>query len=294
MTDDLEAVMQTMTDGEAPTNPEPVEQAPNVEGESSESAERERNADGTFASESASSDESDDTAKEADATDDGESENTSDEADAPEQTERKRTARHRIGELTAQRNEARTRAESAERRLMEFQQNPVEIDPDLEYENPAQFTQLAVRQALAEENAKQTFEQRNDARAVELDTAKQMFLERVETMRDELPDFDQVFTTQTPISETAVEFLAESENGPRIAHHLGKNPNVAHRIASMFPVQQAIALTRLESTLAPPAKRQTKAPKPPGRISGAGSSGTFDPQTASVDDIAKQLGYGKA
>ena len=296
MQDDLETVVQGMTDGEALTNPEveTIEPTPNVDAidDGAESADQERNPDGTFKS-SASDDESDDEAKEASA-ENGESDDTDSEEEAPERKERSRNARTRIGELTAQRNEARVRAEMAERRLQELQQGYQEPDPNLEFDDPAKFTQQAVRQALDERTAQETLSQQQQARVMEVQASQEMFMARVDDVRDELPDFDEVFNENVPITETAVEFLAESEAGPRIAHHLGKNLSLARRIAAMPPVKQAVELTRLENKLsAPLAKRQTKAPKPAGRISGAGSSGTFDPDSASVDDIAKQLGYGK-
>lgn len=289
MQDDIETVINEMADGEALPNLETEGTPPNVE---SESVDRERNPDGTFKARESNEESDDEEAKEAGA-EDGESDQ-SDEDEAPERNERRRSARQRIGELTAQRNEARTRAEMAERRLMELQRGYQPVDPNLEFEDPAAFTQHAVRQALDERTAKETAEQREYARALEMQSAQEMFMARVDEMREELPDFDTVFNESVPITEIAVDFLAESEIGPRIAHHLGQNLGLARRIAALPPVKQAVELARLEAKLAtPPAKRNTKAPKPAGRISGAGSSGTFDPQTASVDDIAKQLGYGR-
>lgn len=291
MQDDIETAMESMVDGEALPNPETDEATPKV---GNESVERDRNPDGTFRARESDDDESDEEADEPTA-EDGESDDEDGEEEAPQRSQRSRNARQRIGELTAQRNELRARAEMAERRLMELQQGRQEIDPNLEFEDPAAFTQQAVRQALTEQSAQQLAEQRQEARAMEFAAAQETFMARVDDAREAMPDFDEVFNENVPISEVAVDFLAESDKGPEVAYHLGKNLSLARRIAAMPPVKQAVELARLEAKLAsPPARRQTKAPRPAGRISGAGSAGTFDPQTASVDDLAKQMGYGKS
>jgi hypothetical protein len=272
-----------ITDTAAPSAPppEPV----------TESAVEDRNPDGTFkARESNEDDALDDTATEA-AADDGESESSEDQEKPPEPAPKPRNVSDRIGQLTAQRNEARAQVELLESRLRAYQ--PAEIDPNLEFEDPGKFTRETVKSALNEQRAQDDYQQVQAARQQHLKSSAEMFYERVETMRDELPDFDQVFNDRLPITDVAIEFLAESEVGPRIAHHLGKNPPLAQRIANLNPVQQAIELTRLEAKLsAAPAKRTTQAPKPASTIRAAASSGTFDPRTASIDDIARQI-YGK-
>jgi len=122
-----------------------------------------------------------------------------------------------------------------------------------------------------------------------------MFMERLEDVRDQLPDFEQVVMNNPnlPIDAEMVSFFAESEVGPQIAHHLGKHPSVAQRIAAMPPAQKGVELARLEAKLAtPPPRRTTKAPPPPRAIQANGPAGTFDPARSSVDDF-KALIYGK-
>lgn len=269
----------TGTDAPSAPPPEPV----------TESAVEDRNPDGTFKARE-SNDALDDTATEA-AADAGESETSDEQEKSPEPAPKPRNVSDRIGQLTAQRNEARAQVEILESRLRSYQ--PQEIDPNLEFEDPGKFTRETVKAALNEQKAQDDFQQVQIAYERHLKSSSQMFYERVDEMRDELPDFDQVFNDRLPITDVAIELLTESEVGPRIAYHLGKNPSVAQRIADLNPVQQAIELTRLEAKLsAAPAKRTTKAPAPASTIRAAASSGTFDPRTASIDDIAKQI-YGK-
>lgn len=224
-----------------------------------------------------------------------EAESDTPESEEPEdRSQRRRSARERISQLTAQRREAEARAEQAEREVMELReylQN--QIDPNLEFEDPARFTQETVRRALAEQRANDSQIAYQRSQEARMESNRQMFLERLESMRDELPDFDQVFTPQTPVSEHAVEFLAESEIGPKIAHHLGKNPSLAARIAALPPAKQGVELARIEAKLmTPPPKRTTKAPAPAKPIAATGPAGTFDAQRSGVDDFKRMI-YGK-
>lgn len=211
-----------------------------------------------------------------------------------ERSQRRRSARERISQLTAQRREAEARAEQAERQYRELQEYlQSQIDPNLEFEDPAKFTQESVRRALAEQRAQDSQQELQRSQQQRLESNRQMFMERLEAMRDELPDFDQVFNANTPVSDIAAEFLAESEIGPRVAHHLGKNPSQAHQIANLPPARQLVELARLEAKLmTPPQKRTTKAPKPAKAIQTTGPSGVFDPQRSGVDDFKRMI-YGK-
>ena len=262
-----------------------------------------RDPQGRFASEA--SQEPADEAPEADeepveaAEDSDESADDVDKSEEPEQREeersaRKRSAAQRISQLTAQRREAEARAQNAERQLQQLQEYlQKQVDPNLEFDDPAKFTQESVRRALAEQRYHDTYVDLERSRDEQLQSNRDAFMERLETMRDELPDFDQVFTPQTPVSEYGVKFLAESEIGPKIAHHLGKHPSLASRIASLPPADQGAAFKELEFQLrTPPPKRTSKAPKPIKPVAAAGTAGIFDPQRSGVDDFKRMI-YGK-
>lgn len=88
--------------------------------------------------------------------------------------------------------------------------------------------------------------------------------------RDKYADFDEVaLDTSLPITSHMFEaaggkFLTE------ILYHLGKNPEKAARISAMSPIAQAKEIGRIEDTINPPKKKVTKAPSPPGIVSGVG------------------------
>lgn len=249
---------------------------------SDESATENRNPDGTYKAQSEPA-EPDATADEASA-DAGESDE--EQVDVPDKKERARNAQQRIGQLAAQRNAARAQVQALETELRQYRPQP--IDPNLEFENPGEFTQATIKHAIGEQQNEQSYRQAQLAHQAQLKSSADLFYERVELMRDELPDFDQVFNNNNvAVSELAVDFLADSEAGPRIAYHLGKNPSLASKIANMPPVQQAIELTRLEAKLLKaPAKRTTNAPAPAKSIR-AQSTGTADPASMSYADYKK-------
>jgi hypothetical protein len=220
----------------------------------------------------------------------------SQEDEREERPKPRRKASERISQLTAQRKEAEARAQQAEQELYELREYlQQQVDPNLEFEDPAKFQQETVRRALAEQRAHDTALTRQRSHEAQIEADRAMFFERLEDVRDSLPDFEQVVLNNPslPIDADMVSFFAESEVGPQIAHHLGKHPSLAQRIAAMPPARKGVELARLESKLAtPPPKRTTKAPPPPRAIQASGSAGVFDPQRSSVDDF-KSLIYGK-
>lgn len=66
--------------------------------------------------------------------------------------------------------------------------------------------------------------------------------------------------------------IMDSDNAPALLYHLGKNPDVAYRIADMDPVRAARELGRIEAQIArPPAPRPvSQAPAPVGTMPSGG------------------------
>lgn len=292
--DELEKLEAELASADDTAQPE--SQAPAPEGESKESKSRERNADGTFKAQDDDAPEGESEERtEADEppADNGESEQ-SDEQDDQSTRERRRTARERIDQLTAQRNQERIARLEAERQRDElFRQLQTPVDPNQEFEDPTGFQRDQFERVLTEREARQAQLQADRAAQRELAAAQETFAARVDAVRDAMPDFDQVFSPNLPISHVAVEYLASSDKGPAIAYHLGKNPADAHRIASLPPVQQAIELARIEARVGmPKGRKPTSAPKPTPRVNGANAGASrVDPASASIDQIAKELGY---
>jgi len=84
-------------------------------------------------------------------------------------------------------------------------------------------------------------------------------------------DFEAV-TTNEDLSITPVmaDALLSSEKGHELWYHLGKNPELADRIAEMHPVHQLMELGRIEATLS--GKKSSAAPKPTPSINPRGAS----------------------
>lgn len=293
MNDALDELAAELAAGNEPA--QPAEQAANVDESKSEQV---RGPDGKFTkAETADDGEGavrDDEAEEAPAQE-GEGEESSEQEDqGDEQPRKRRGARERIEQLTAQKNEERAKAEYWQRKATELAKNLEQpLDPDLEFTDPAAWNQAQLNRTLDEREARAAYHQAQAAREAELNNAAQTFYARVEDAREAMPDFDQVFHNQLPVTEAAIEYLGESENGPAIAYHLGKNPQEAARIASLPLAQQYAALARIDARVSmPKGRKTTTAPKPTPTVTGAAAGGSsFDPASASIDDVAKQLGY---
>lgn len=100
------------------------------------------------------------------------------------------------------------------------------------------------------------------ARKADADRINAEWTERSEKAKAEMPDFDEVIANENvTITETMGMAILNSDHGPKIAYHLGKNPAEAARIAALSPARQLLALGALEVTLNAPPKTTT-APDP--------------------------------
>lgn len=124
-----------------------------------------------------------------------------------------------------------------------------------------------------------------EAKLRELQRAQiDVFQTKVEAARERMPDFDQVFTDRTPVSEVATDFIVDSERGAEIAYWLGKNPTEALRLYNLPPVKQGVELARLEARLsaAPQARKVSQAPAPVPTLGGSSAPAEKTPQEMSM------------
>lgn len=135
-----------------------------------------------------------------------------------------------------------------------------------------------VAEALSNEKKVQTEKQVRDN-----------FTARADELKKVHKDFEVVISNPAlpKLSRQAAAAAVHSEIGPNIVYHLGKNPDLAARIARMEPEQQLVAIGRLEgqiqaelktsakaqSTANVKTRKTTQAPPPPTPVSG-GSQGT--------------------
>ena len=84
-----------------------------------------------------------------------------------------------------------------------------------------------------------------------------------ETFREEYPDYDVVARNPTlPVSQAMADVLMELDNGPEVLYHLGKNPELAAKLAGLNDRKASIELARVSERLTTQVKRESSAPKP--------------------------------
>lgn len=163
---------------------------------------------------------------------------------------------------------------------------------DFDYDEPRYqsylFEQSEKRAvAAAEKRLKEQSEQ--DAaqrRSASFQTRETEFAKTVE-------DYHEVTRNpRVPISEAMAEAIADSDDGPALAYHLGKNLEVAARIAQLPPLAAARELGRIEARLASEREKAkdkplvSKAPPPPPKIEGADN-----PVSVALNDPASDTAY---
>lgn len=167
----------------------------------------------------------------------------------------------RINEITRKRREAERRAEKAERKLKELEGRNLD---DLDYED-----QIAER-TLTRSRREQL---ENDRETVQ-ELAAEAYQARVEAKAGKYPDYHAVTTNPNlAISPAMAEVIMDSDLGPDLAYHLGKNPAEAARIAALNPISQVRELGKIEAAIAAP-KTTPKPPPEPVRKVGSKAAGT--------------------
>lgn len=100
-------------------------------------------------------------------------------------------------------------------------------------------------------------------------TIKAQWQDKSEEFAEKHADFHDVIANPTiPISKDMADVFMESDMGPAIAYHFGKNPDIAARISRMTPRKMALAIGRLERDLTSPKPQPTRAPTPPTPVGG--------------------------
>lgn len=204
----------------------------------------------------------------------------------------RRTFEKRIDQLTAQ-------LRQRERELEEIQSkssNPPEKAPRREdFEDYESYIEAkaehkaieAAEKRLAEADAKA---KERDARAQEENTQRSFAEARENVMEkgvEAYPDFEAVTTNENlSITPVMADALLASEKGHELWYHLGKNPELADRIAEMHPVHQLMELGRIEATLT--GRKASAAPKPTTTLNPRGANTNALSDKLSVDDWMKR------
>jgi len=218
----------------------------------------------------------------------------------------------RFSEVTRQRDEAAQRAAEADRRLsialealeraapkpakvVEAVVEDIEPEPP-EFEDPEQYrhamaaytkevTARAVKQELKAAEVEAQSRAATQAQQQQQLQQQQAWALRRQKAIEAISDY--VAVAENPniaISQAMAMAISGSELGPQLAYHLGQNPAVAEKIASMAPQAQLMELGKLEYQLSQPPKPQvTKVPAPINVL-----SGTATTQTKTVDDMSME------
>lgn len=147
--------------------------------------------------------------------------------------------------------------------------------------------------ALQQKQVPSLQKQAESVRGEIADLEVQSYNESVQEARTRYPDFDSVvYNPNVPFAPQMVSYVANAERGADVAYYLGKNPDVAQRLAESFKIGDALGymeLGRIEAKMALPSKSISSAPKPASVIQGGSNPPGFDVGTASVSEMADFL-----
>lgn len=216
------------------------------------------------------------------------------EVDPAKEERGRSSAQSRIRSLTAKRRQAERsaadalkRAERAEERLKLYEDGQSAKEPADD-----QSADRPVEKALKQERARDAEDARAEAdraRASALDAAYDEYTERAADFAETVPDYHEtVEAPSTLFSDAMAQELLTSEEGPRTAYFLAKNPKELRRIARLTdPKQVAREIGRIEGRLTrPEPRRVSAAPEPvPAVATGAGGPSGDDPARMSVSEL---------
>lgn len=215
-------------------------------------------------------------------------------AEEPATEEKRKKASDRISELYGQKKAAERRAQSA---VMEAQELRQELEQLRQSTNPDDYAQVQrndTRAAVKEERLAQL---QKEARAAVNDVAAsrvEQFYEKLGSAdKTRFDGFDDAIAKfeSLPLSQDAAEIVAESAHAAAIAHHLGKNPDQAHKIFRMSPALQGAAIKEIEMKVSAgiTPRKSSNAPPPVPMVRGSSAPAALAAADMGVEDIAKLL-----
>lgn len=231
-------------------------------------------------------------------------------AKADENKETVSKVQSRFDELTKHRREAEREAEKArrdaeywrEQALLRQREQPPEpvkapIDEPLKTEADFDFDSAKYQQYIVGESQRRAVEAAKRELQAERDRQTKAqrdasFASRSKEFAKTVDDFDEVVKSDyLTITPDMAEVIKESDDGPALAYHLGKNPDVAAKIAQLPPIVAARELGKIEARLAiareqASAKAVSKTPPPPPKIEGTNPTTSVKPDLADSDKLS--------
>lgn len=220
----------------------------------------------------------------------------------PNQQPEKTFTQADLDRIVAQRLARQQRQFEREQQQRQTQQGHPAAAPEPQASNrplPENFrTTEEYVEAVAEWKADQRLEAKLNERETKGREARQQefmagvertFREREDKASVAYPDYDAVVYQNPALVVTDPMGLAikQADNGPDIAHHLGKNPQESQRIARLHPLAQAMEIgkigARLASTSSTPATSSAPDPIPALRPNGTlPAYDTTDPRSTTM------------
>lgn len=269
-----------ITDSNAEPELEVQEQSEQQSIESANSSEEANKADD-------SQSDADDKDRDADSeqSDDGEQEAGNSAADKHDK--KKSGASKRISELVKQREEQKRINEELQKKIQEIEskgkskpdagKEPKEDDFD-DYEQYLDALEAYDNSHTAKDESEQAKDNKADSKPVELTSSQKTAMAILQERFSEAEkpsDFNEVaLVDDFPVTPEMIEGLAECEDPVKVLYHLGKNKDLAAKIASGTAVQQAREIARLDFTVvSKPQKpiKTTNAPDPIAPVRGQDS-----------------------
>jgi hypothetical protein len=203
------------------------------------------------------------------------------ETQAPEETEPKTFTQEELDRIVAKEKaqaERKVRREMAQAAQQPQNQVPTEAPRPDQFKSPEEYAE-----AKAEYLANQKLAEREAEK--QRTKVESEFEDRLEEARAKYDDYDDVVYAHPKdggpaISEYMAEAIRESDLGPEIAYHLGKNPKESLRIYGLSPLAQAREIGKIEASLSSaPAvvKKPSSAPEPIKPVGARSATPKYDP-----------------
>jgi hypothetical protein len=201
-----------------------------------------------------------------------------------------------------ERLEAEKRAEALERELNELKEKsrPAPVAEKAQ-PKPEDFTTVAeYTDALTDWKVEKKFKEKEEQQAqakaqADAEAAAKAFQTRLAAAIKEIPDYQAVIDGSDAVARHHIlNYLIESDIGPKLQYHLAKNPDVLDRLNSLSPIKAIAELGKLETKLETKAEPKvetaklssvSQAPAPITPIEGKSTPVHKDPATMTFQEL---------
>lgn len=220
---------------------------------------------------------------------------TADAAEQPEEHKVPKGVQKRIDRLTRERYrlqgelEALRRQQTPQTEVRQPQANAESAPTPEQFQSYESYLEAKAEwkaeQKVAEVLNRHQESTRQQSAQAESTRLQRQWESRIETAMEAYDDFEEVaLAADVPITDSMMQAILRAEKGADVAYYLGKNRSEAEKIARMDPFSQAIAIGRLEATIAQPAAKKTTAAPPPIIPVGARASASKDPEKMPMNE----------